>query len=128
MRLYLHSARCPTALRSFLFCNPSYWCFVPLLWNEALDENTNYFGRNFGTDLELTNMLATTAVDNHRVADYLDHVPIPPAPYSFSYLQRKSQRSFFEHFLSCSIQQLPYWEIDLYKFAVIAVCKSTNIH
>ncbi|CAF4634620.1 unnamed protein product, partial [Rotaria magnacalcarata] len=40
MRLYQHSARCPVALRSFLDCNPIYWCFIPVLWSEALAENS----------------------------------------------------------------------------------------
>ncbi|CAF5154493.1 unnamed protein product, partial [Rotaria socialis] len=39
MRLYQHSARCPIALRSFLDCNPTYWCFIPLVWSEAVAEN-----------------------------------------------------------------------------------------
>ncbi|CAF1530777.1 unnamed protein product, partial [Rotaria sordida] len=36
MRLYPHSARCPEALRSFLDCNPMYWCSIPLPWEEAI--------------------------------------------------------------------------------------------
>ncbi|CAF1429983.1 unnamed protein product, partial [Rotaria sordida] len=39
MRLYQHAARCPEALRSFLDCNPMYWCFIPLPWDEAVTEN-----------------------------------------------------------------------------------------
>ncbi|CAF4396489.1 unnamed protein product, partial [Rotaria sordida] len=42
MRLYQHSARCPIALRLFLECNPNYWCFIPLLVDEAAVENKAY--------------------------------------------------------------------------------------
>ncbi|CAF1575645.1 unnamed protein product, partial [Adineta steineri] len=42
MRLYQHSARCPTALRLFLDCNPNYWCFIPMVKHEALAEDIAY--------------------------------------------------------------------------------------
>ena len=35
MRLYLHSTQCPVALRSFLDCNPNYWCFIPMSRHDA---------------------------------------------------------------------------------------------
>ena len=39
MRHYQHSARCPSALRTFLAYNPNYWPFIPLLRDEALGED-----------------------------------------------------------------------------------------
>ncbi|CAF3025410.1 unnamed protein product [Rotaria sp. Silwood2] len=97
MRLYQHSARCSIALRSFLDCNPIYWCFIPLLWEEALAENAVYYQGTI--------------------------VPLPPAAYGFSYGQLQKQRLFFEHFVGSSIHQLPYVALDLYKMAIIAVRK-----
>ncbi|CAF5107266.1 unnamed protein product, partial [Rotaria sp. Silwood1] len=87
MRLYQHSARCPAALRSFLDCNPMYWCFIPQSWNVALEENVSDFPSAATTDPNLAAVMATTAIDNRRVAFYLDNVPLPPAAYAFSYPQ-----------------------------------------
>ncbi len=132
MRLYQHSARCPSALRSFLDCNPIYWCFIPQQLHESIAENIRFLQGRGGaqggrtsntTDPELVNIIAMGAIDNERVARYLEHVPIPPAVYSFSYRQRQQQRSFFEQFLSSPIQQLPYSPLDLYQMAIIAVRK-----
>ena len=123
MRLYQHSARCPSVLRSFLDCNPIYWCFIPLLWDQALDDNVTYLRDTSSRDPELDNIVAMGAVDNYSVSRYLDHVPIPPAAYVFSYRQLRKQRLFFEQFVSSSIEQPPYFTLDLYKMAVIAVCK-----
>ena len=126
MRLYQHSARCSVALRSFLDCNPDYWCFVPMLWYDAQAENTATF-RERGTsqhkDPEMDNVVAMGAIGNHRVAHCLEHVPLTPAPYAFSYEQRQKQRSFFEEFLSSPVDQLPYFAIDLFKMSIIAVRK-----
>ncbi|CAF3837935.1 unnamed protein product [Rotaria sp. Silwood1] len=121
MRLYQHSARCPAALRSFLDCNPNYWCFIPQPWNAALEENVSYFPNASTTDPNLAAVMATTSIDNRRVAFYLDNVPLPPAAYAFSYPQIQKQRSFFEQFVAYSIHQRPYIELDLYKMAIIAV-------
>ena len=123
MRLYQHSARCPVALRSFLDCNPIYWCFIPMLWSEAQAENMFFFRGTSNSDLELTNMIMMGAFGNHRVAHYLDRVPLTPTAYSFTYRQRQKQRLFFEHFLFPSIQQLPYSPVDLYKMVIIVVRK-----
>ena len=123
MRLYQHSARCPIALRSFLDCNPIYWCFIPLHWNEALTENTVYGRGTADIDPTLVYMMATTVVDNRRVTNHLDRVPLPPAAYAFSYQQVKKQRLFFQQLISSPINQLPYDASDLYQLAIIAVCK-----
>ncbi|CAF1339092.1 unnamed protein product [Adineta steineri] len=122
MRLYQHSAQCPIALRSFLDCNPDYWCFVPILWADAVTENIIYFRTRSSTNnLEETNISGVTAIDNQRVLHYLEHVPQPPAPYDFSYQQRQKQRQFFERFLTSPFYQLPYSPLDLYRIAIIAI-------
>lgn len=134
MRLYQHSARCPVALRSFLDCNPDYWCFIPLLHHEAEAENfANAEERRKKAsdskvvDLELSSIIAVAAIGNHRVTRCLDHVPLPPAAYAFSDEQRKQQRSYFEAFLNSDIDQAPYSSLDMFKVAVIAVCKCIAI-
>ncbi|CAF4797365.1 unnamed protein product [Rotaria sp. Silwood2] len=121
MRLYQHSARYPVVLRSFLDCNPIYWYFIPLLWDGALAQNAVYFRRTSTTDPEVVSVMATTATDNHRIAQYLDNVPLPPTAYVFSYHQVQEQHLFFEHFLSSSVNQLPYVALDLYKMAIVTV-------
>ncbi|CAF1561801.1 unnamed protein product [Rotaria sordida] len=121
VRLYQHSARCPEALRSFLDCNPMYWCFIPLPWDEAVTENVANRPGNSTTDPNLDAVIATTAVDNRRVANYLDNVPLPPTSYAFSYRQLKQQRLFFERLVTSSIHYRPYIKLDLYNIAIIAV-------
>ena len=75
------------------------------------------------TDPELFNIIAMGAMANDRVARYLEHLPLPPIDYGFSYRQRQQQRAFFEQFLSSPNQQQPYSPVDLYQVATIAVRK-----
>ena len=136
MRLYLHSARCPVALRSFLDCNPNYWCFIPLSWQDAITANIAFLRSRrtlsssssstsniLVADPDLANIVALGAIDDERVARYLDYIPPPPAPYVFSYRQRQQQRLFFEQLLSTPIQRQPYSVVDLYQMKIIAVRK-----
>ena len=108
MRLYQHSARCPVGLRTFLDCNPSYWCFIPLRWHDAEHGNLLYMREASNVDPEMTNIIRIGALDNRRVSHYMDYVPLPPAVYAFSYQQRQKQRVFFEHFLSLHDPQRIY--------------------
>ncbi|CAF3586707.1 unnamed protein product [Adineta steineri] len=122
MRLYQHSARCPVALRSFLDCNPDYWCFVPILWVDAITENIVYYRTRSNTNnSEETSISEVTAIDNQSILRYLEHVPQPPASYDFSYQQRQKQRQFFERFLTSPFYQMPYSPLDLYQIAIIAI-------
>jgi hypothetical protein len=126
MRLYQHSARCSVALRSFVDCNPDYWCFIPMLWHDAQAENVAAFGENSSSqreDPEMDNIIAMGAIGNHRLSRCLDHVPLSPGAYAFSLEQKRKQRSFFEQFLLSPIDQTPYSAMDLYKMAIIAVRK-----
>ena len=124
MRLYQHSARCPVALRSFLDCNPRYWCFIPMLWHETQDENMAYLrGLSSNVDPVLSNVIPLGPIKDRKVANCLNRVPITPTAYAFSYRQREKQRLFFEQFLSSDVDQLPYVALDLYQMAIIAVRK-----
>ncbi|CAF1336786.1 unnamed protein product [Adineta steineri] len=127
MRLYQHSARCSIALRSFLDCNPVYWCFIPQRLGYALAENAIHLRHTSTTtttttDPEHDNIIAMGTIDNNpRVVNYLEHVPTPPDSYAFSYRQRQDQRLFFQKLVSSSIHQLPYSPLDLYRIAIIAI-------
>ncbi|CAF0955805.1 unnamed protein product [Rotaria sordida] len=108
MRLYQHSARCPIALRLFLDCNPSYWCFIPLSCGEQATENIVDLRETFDTNSESVPVIANVVVNNPRVTQYRVRVPLPPATYVFSDRQLQQQRSFFERLLSFSTHQFPY--------------------
>ena len=152
MRLYHHSARCPVALRTFLDCNPQYWCFVPLSWQDAINENitavpraprTGGGGRGGGgggggaggshqstasssattTDPEEVSIVAMGTIDNDRVDNFMEYIPLAQGGYAFSYRQRREQRAFFEKLVAFSTRQLPYDPIDLYQVAIVAVRK-----
>ena len=140
MHLYLHSARCPVVLRSFLDCNPKYWCFIPMPWHDAVSEDLNDFRSRktvssasassttttettTSSNVEVANIIRMGTIDNQRVSQYLEHVPLPPAAYVRSYQQRKQQRLFFEQLLSTPVQQQFYSEVDLYQIKIIAVCE-----
>lgn len=96
-------------------------------WDEAVTENIVHFrtGTNsslpFNVDPETVSAIALGAINDQRVARYLEHLPIPPAVYAFSYRQRQEQRLFLEQFLPSPAQQLPYSLLDLYKVTIIAV-------
>ncbi|CAF4145813.1 unnamed protein product [Rotaria sordida] len=139
MRLYQHSARCPIALRLFLDCNPNYWCFIPLLVDEAGAENKAYVQERTpcstssneaaaAATTTTTNVEVNVVLDmvhrmhgNRKVASCLQQVPLAPAKYVFSYDQREQQRLFFEQFLASDVDQRPYSVVDLYHVAIIAV-------
>ena len=111
MRLYLHSARCPVALRSFLDCNPNYGCFIPISWHDAADEDLTHFrsrrtlsssssnktAATAASDLELSNIVAMGTNENQRVARYLKHVPLSPAAYMFSYQHNDRNNVYFSN-------------------------------
>ena len=123
MRVYQHSARCPTALRTFLDCNPSYWCFIPMSWHDAEDQNIVDIQEKSNQDPQMTYIIRMGVINNQRVSRYLDSVPLPPAVYAFSYRQRQKQRIFFEKFISLPHRERPYSTVNLYQYAIIAVRK-----
>ncbi|CAF1406327.1 unnamed protein product [Rotaria sordida] len=138
MRLYQHSARCPIALRLFLECNPNYWCFIPLLVDEAAVENKAYVQERTPCSTSSNEAAAAATITtnaelnvvldmvgrmhrNRKVASCLQQVPLAPVKYVFSYDQREEQRLFFEQFLASDVDQCPYSIVDLYQVAIIAV-------
>jgi hypothetical protein len=123
MRLYQHSARCPVALRAFLDCNPDYWCFIPLLWQDAEEANLIYLRETTNLNMQMNHNAKLSVRHNQQVSDYLDRVPIPPAAYAFPYRQRQQQRLFFERILFLTRHQRPYSTLDLYRFSIVAVRK-----
>ena len=99
MRLYRHLARCPVALRSILYSNPNYWCFIPLPWEEALADNIVYLPNASTTNSQLMTMMFISFTDNQEVAGQLDYASLPPTACTFLYRQRQNQRQFFERLL-----------------------------
>jgi hypothetical protein len=129
MRLYQHTSRCPVALQSFLDCNPAYWCFVPQRWNASMTAHFNFLGEPTQHTDEVTRLVRLGVIEDQRVADCLDRVPLPPAAYVFSFQQRQQQRFFFKEWLSRTDPQRPYTSLDLYTFNIIAVrTYRTSIH
>ena len=123
MRLYQHAARCPSALRTFLDGNPQYWCFIPRPENQAMLYHFNSFGEPRERPSELDHLVRNGVIEDRRLVDYLEHVPLPPTGFVFSYQDRQQQRFFFKQLLSMGDEQLPFISLDLYKVAVIAVRK-----
>ena len=91
--------------------------------SSSSSSNTTSETTNLSSNVEVINIIRTGTIDNRRVEHYLEHVPLPPAAYVFSYQQRKQQRLFFEQFLFTPVQQQFYSEVDLYQMKIIAVCK-----
>ena len=123
MRLYEHSARCPSALQAFLDCNPAYWCFIPLRWEDAVSESFACLREQPGIGREAIQVMELNESGDPRIHRSLRRVPVPPAAYEFSYRQRQQQRVFFEQLVSLSGEQTLVNALDLYKFAIVAVCK-----
>jgi hypothetical protein len=123
MRVYRHSARCYMGLRSFLECNPMYWCFIPQLWNDSMMLNFDCTGEPLERDSEVNYLVQRGVIENPRVAYYLRRVPLPPAQYIFSYQQRQQQRFFFRNLVNNVYDGIPYCPMDLYQYKVIVVCK-----
>ena len=112
-------------------------------WHDAADEDLNHLrsrrtfsssslssNKTTGTtasDLEQSNIVAMGTSESQRVAHYLEHVPLPPAAYMFSYGQRQKQRLFFEQFLATPLQRQLYSMIDLYQMKIIAVRKCRQV-
>lgn len=86
MRLYQHPKYCSGAIQSFLNQNPDYSIFVPMLNNDADDEN-----------VYLSSTTTTPPQEQPRadIQKHLNSLPKPPANYKFSNLQIQQQYDFF---------------------------------
>ena len=122
MRLYQHVARCPVALRAFLDCNPEYWCFIPRPCNERMLDNFTSLGEPREYDQETRDSMKRDDNHSQRVTNYLERIRIPPAGFTFSYLDRRQQHSFFKHMMTKMVGQLLYKSLDIHKYSMIAVC------
>lgn len=102
MKLYQHSARCPSALQWFLNENPDYWPFIP-------QKNTN----------EETIAIRCSSM-NSNLFVYANDVPTPPKNYHFTYEQKVEIDRFFSERLYLNT---PNPHLDLYRAAIIAICE-----
>ena len=127
MRVYQHSARCPVVLRAFLECNPRYWCFIPMPWEDASADNMRHFGHKHPSRAFRTTTNDTNQAQDPVIEDCLDLVPLPLTAYAFSYRQCQEQIRFFRDLLSLNTVELSCRSIDLYQFKILAVRKSCII-
>ena len=81
----------------------------------------NFLGEPTQHADEVTRLVRLGVIDDQRVADCLDRVPLPPTAYVFSFQQRQQQRFFFKEWLSRTDHRRPYTSLDLYTFNIIAV-------
>jgi hypothetical protein len=89
MRLYQHPMNCSSTVQSFLNQNSEYWIFVPMLNEEANQENA-YFQKQ--------TILPNTTTNNQNktnLQQILDTLPKPPSGYKFSNYQVRKQYEFF---------------------------------
>ena len=135
MRLYTHSARFPIALGAFLDCNPDYWCFIPMPWDDALFNDICHFKRGIGdteqhateTDQNDDDDDNDDGEDDPQLQNYVERVPFPPLGCIFSHRQRQKQRRFFRDFLALSFLPFSYRSLDLYQYKVITVCQYSYV-
>ena len=113
MRLYQHSIRCSTAIQLFLNSNPQYWCFIPILKDEA----------NCHSEFITTNPIPD---GNRPMERRLNYVPISPEGYQFSPRQLSKQ---YEYFVKQMDRQLPCPDSNLYhgKFIALLPLESSEL-
>ncbi len=122
MLLYKHSARCPAAIQLFLDCNPQYWSFIPMLQNEAQDDNQFYQLPN-SIPMDPSSLFITSAdlrSDNEAGCCMTDLPPLPSNKYTFSTRQCAQQ---FLYFKNKQDYRWPNFNLDLYNATILAVCK-----
>lgn len=122
MLLYRHSARCPIAMQSFLDCNPQFWSFVPLTFEEAQLDNANY---QMDPSLPIDPVSTTTDNDQLRsdfeAGIFLTDLPaLPSKNYTFSNRQCAEQ---FRLFKNKQNRLLINADLNLYHATIVAVCK-----
>ena len=79
-RLYQHLARCPKISQLFLHMNPQYHCFIPMTYEQTMQDDIN-------------NPHQSSPMDN-TIELSMQYVPILPMGYTFSISQREQQRLF----------------------------------
>lgn len=89
----------------------------------------NFLGEPSQHADEVTRLVRLGVIEDQRVADCLDRVPLPPTAYVFTFQQRQQQRFFFKEWLSRIDHPGPDTSLDLYTFEIIAVrTYLTSIH
>ncbi|CAF1659763.1 unnamed protein product [Rotaria magnacalcarata] len=104
MKLYQHSAHCPSALQWFLDENPEYWPFVPKKLSEAEEQ-----------DEEKEIVYSTRDTQQFT---YANDVPASPNHYHFSLEQKLEIDQFFHE---KKYLKSPNLRLDLYRANIIAV-------
>ncbi|CAF1317270.1 unnamed protein product [Adineta steineri] len=120
MLLYKHSARCPVAMQLFLDCNPKYWPFIPMLKQEAQQDNQFY---RLQESIHMNSKGSTTThseTRSDRAAGSCmnDLPPFPSDKYAFSVRQSAEQ---FQYFKQIQDKYFPNFNVDLYNATIIAV-------
>lgn len=122
MLLYRHSARCPAAMQLFLDCNPHYWSFVPMLQQDAQQEN-RYYSLPASIPIDPTSSVSSSVhlrSDHDAGSCMTDLPPLPSNEYTFSSRQCVEQ---FQYFQNKRDYRWPNFNLDLYNAKIIAVCK-----
>ena len=133
MSLYKHAARCPWTIQLFLQYNPSYWRFIPVTINEAMQHDRNYvlpkhlilhdnvnptsIGSRNRYDIQKTQNTRS----DEQVRTCMRQIPPLPTGYTFSIRQRIEQFQYFKNLSDTKVKL--NGSIDLFNVAVIAVCK-----
>ena len=63
-------------------CNPNYWCFIPIAWEDVLFDDLCHF-REGSDDTEPhateTNEIDDDDDDDPQLQNYIERVPVPPS-------------------------------------------------
>ncbi|CAF4150666.1 unnamed protein product [Rotaria sp. Silwood2] len=117
MKLYQHSAQCPTAMQIFLDANPQYWRFVPMTLEESRRPEQQIIQPIiFSEELSWT----IRCKEDTRIC--VETVPKPPEGYTFSNRQIILQTQYFHKTRDGT---LPNQNIDLYNATIVAVLPET---
>lgn len=102
-------------MQVFLDKNPQYWRFIPMLVDQARQDEENHVPSFVVPDRLGVNQRA------REQCDYcLSAVPSPPTGYVFSKRQIQEQTQYFH---LKQDRTLPSDDLDLYEASVVAVCK-----
>ena len=143
MLVYQHSPRCPAVLQHFLDHNPDYWCLVPMQWLEAKADDEMTASSSSNRSVAVAAVVNAPSLDRSPTfqpkpmffADVLGGntrsqeesiwlaktVPKPPTGRRFSHRQIQEQIDFFKYKKESHV--MPSNLVDLYNYAIVAVCK-----
>ena len=117
MRLYQHPMHCSSAIQVFLNNNSEYWIFVPMLNEEANQENVHHQRTSIPT------ARTTNSRNNNNIEQCVDALPKPPTGYKFSIYQIRKQHEFF----TMKLYERPVnYNFIVYNATIIAVLPSNT--